>query len=1093
AGYLGDVLVSAAGFGTDTAIWTFNVIPGVYRVAATWTPGTNRATNTPYMIYDGPTTRAAISVNQRLNPAGLVDADRSWSYLGGPIHVGSGTLKVRMSDNANGSVIADAIRIERVGPASPDITVAIGMSNLPVNGTVSFGTTLANVPVQKTFTVKNAGSATLNLTPIDPATLPTGYELVANLGSTSLAPGASTTFVLQLRHAVAGPVTGTFQLANNDSDENPFTFTLSGTITTVALLDDGSPGFTQAGVWTDGTGAGYLGDYRTNTRGTGADKANWTFTVAPGKYRVWTTWVPSSTRATNAPFTILDGGTLRGTVMVNQRLYPTGLYAVNRTWKQLGDFNVYTHQLQVRLTDLANGTVVADGVRIEYLGDFSRLEGTGADLATTHIPPLPVPNVSEGDISLDDDPTEGTGLPTVRNRVMVMLSDTATVEEVNALLDSIQGKIIGSMPDIKTLIVGIPNTANLTALRTAITTLEASPAVELAVQDVILEPASISGTNTLSSWVWNVPGSTDSSADSNWGMEAIRAPAMWNLTALGERKTLELRTESIYPAHIVILDGGFVTNDFGKSTHEDTAGLTILERDPTTKQFILRPSYTDDNYHGQHVAGIIGATHNRTTESLPKAIGVEGINPLGKISASTDWVGIEYGSYPLSTAKTAIPTQYIFAGILDELSAFLNFARPSTADVVNLSLCYNYYKWGNLTASGLYEPDPNTNVNFHKVVERQGKLMREIAKQYESTIFVAAAGNDSGGHYEKEIEAKWASPINYAALGPGEASPNILVVEAAKPFLGSDEYKHSFEKTDSSDVGGHVAAPGYQILSTIGPAINAYNAHSGTSMAAPHVTGLVGFLQTLARGLGTDLSPEEIKRLVTDPQYTTKCWTNESVPDGISKEVPMIDAYASVLGLDDIFPNNPIQKALVNVDDGSLDGNARVDTDDADKDDITTEAFTSVTGVNFAGIYKGDGRRGDLLNTIDMKDFRAFRDALLQVLYTYQTPREASEEQTAFRNVISLDGPLTSVKRDLNEDGLVVFPGSGQTGYMEDLYSRFDFNGSGKLDVAGRLMNPGPEGVAPFKIDPDTPVTGLNNPVGALRDIDVMAAPGVWE
>ena len=44
------------GPGADVATWNFErLLPGTYRVAATWTKYTNRATNAPFTIQDGET------------------------------------------------------------------------------------------------------------------------------------------------------------------------------------------------------------------------------------------------------------------------------------------------------------------------------------------------------------------------------------------------------------------------------------------------------------------------------------------------------------------------------------------------------------------------------------------------------------------------------------------------------------------------------------------------------------------------------------------------------------------------------------------------------------------------------------------------------------------------------------------------------------------------------------------------------------------------------------------------------------------------------------------------------------------------------
>ena len=72
------------------------------------------------------------------------------------------------------------------------------------------------------------GRATLTLT--TPITVPTGFTLTSSFGSTTLAPGASTTFVVKLNATAAGTYSGKLSFRDNDSTASTFSFTLSGTV-----------------------------------------------------------------------------------------------------------------------------------------------------------------------------------------------------------------------------------------------------------------------------------------------------------------------------------------------------------------------------------------------------------------------------------------------------------------------------------------------------------------------------------------------------------------------------------------------------------------------------------------------------------------------------------------------------------------------------------------------------------------------------------------------------------------------------------------------------------------------------------------------
>ncbi|WP_418513509.1 choice-of-anchor D domain-containing protein [Corallibacter sp.] len=83
-----------------------------------------------------------------------------------------------------------------------------------------------------TFTIQNTGSATLNLTDPSPyisisGLHPGDFALTAN-PSGSISAGGSTTFTITFSPSAAGLRTAIVSIANNDSDENPYTFNIQG-------------------------------------------------------------------------------------------------------------------------------------------------------------------------------------------------------------------------------------------------------------------------------------------------------------------------------------------------------------------------------------------------------------------------------------------------------------------------------------------------------------------------------------------------------------------------------------------------------------------------------------------------------------------------------------------------------------------------------------------------------------------------------------------------------------------------------------------------------------------------------------------------
>ncbi len=401
-GYAGDLAYAPAGTGCCTATWQFTgLTPGAtYDVSSTWLAHPNRATNAPFGLYNGvvgpANLVATVPVNQQLPPGDFYNSGVWWEQLGSVTPSGT-TLNVRLTDVANGYVIADAVQLRSATPAAAqDIAVLVdGVTNVPDGtGSVAFGSTPVGTPMTRTFTVQNVGGSALTLTP--PITVPAGFT-ASGFGSTTLAPSGSTTFTVTLTALVAGPYSGTLTFANDDPDENPYNFTISGTVTSPVLpgaiiIDNGDPGYSSAPRWHDWAYGGYGGDVQWAARYT-CCVATWSVTgLTPGNYRVSTTWVPNTNRATNAPYRIYDGltsGTLLATVRIDQQQAPNDFADMGVNWDDLG-VGVYTVSgttLTVTLADDSNNYVIADAIRVERVspllaGDFSADAVIGETLTT---------------------------------------------------------------------------------------------------------------------------------------------------------------------------------------------------------------------------------------------------------------------------------------------------------------------------------------------------------------------------------------------------------------------------------------------------------------------------------------------------------------------------------------------------------------------------------------------------------------------------------------------------------------------------------------------------------------------------------------
>jgi uncharacterized repeat protein (TIGR02543 family) len=145
-----------------------------------------------------------------------------------------------LNDDNPGHLLIDDIEIF-CGSPTPEIEVQ-GNSNEIVSGDVTpsatdgtdFGTVtvLGTNTVLKTFTIINTGGSNLNLTGTSPYVSISGtnaadFTLTAN-PSTPIIGGGQTSFEVTFDPSAVGTRTATISIANDDSDEDPYTFAIKG-------------------------------------------------------------------------------------------------------------------------------------------------------------------------------------------------------------------------------------------------------------------------------------------------------------------------------------------------------------------------------------------------------------------------------------------------------------------------------------------------------------------------------------------------------------------------------------------------------------------------------------------------------------------------------------------------------------------------------------------------------------------------------------------------------------------------------------------------------------------------------------------------
>ncbi|WP_375515007.1 choice-of-anchor D domain-containing protein, partial [uncultured Nostoc sp.] len=149
---------------------------------------------------------------------------------GGSNALNSVTKITPLDGDGDGSVLTDigAFEAPTNKTPNPEIQVLDGTVDIADNSptAINFGEVIAGSTVTKTFTIKNTGIAALNLSNLK---LPDGFSLVGTLPAT-LAAKTSANITVALNTTTGGTYTGNFSLTNNDPDESPFNFVISGKV-----------------------------------------------------------------------------------------------------------------------------------------------------------------------------------------------------------------------------------------------------------------------------------------------------------------------------------------------------------------------------------------------------------------------------------------------------------------------------------------------------------------------------------------------------------------------------------------------------------------------------------------------------------------------------------------------------------------------------------------------------------------------------------------------------------------------------------------------------------------------------------------------
>lgn len=184
---------------------------------------------------------------------------------------------------------------------SPEISVFIGTTAQPINSTLDFGTIARGTTATKDFVIRNTGNANLTISNVITAITPTGtgssttpafsWQIIS--GSPTVAPAGSATVRVTFKPgALSTSYSSAYRINNNDSDENPYGFTLTG----ASLATDSEISVSHSGsdlpsngtiTWSTPVAVGSMATKTYTITNTGAAAlafSGWSVTPATGTY-----------------------------------------------------------------------------------------------------------------------------------------------------------------------------------------------------------------------------------------------------------------------------------------------------------------------------------------------------------------------------------------------------------------------------------------------------------------------------------------------------------------------------------------------------------------------------------------------------------------------------------------------------------------------------------------------------------------------------------------------------------------------------------------------------------------------------------------
>ena len=290
-------------------------------------------------------------------------------------------------------------------PAMPEIniqgnsvTIVDGDTTPIVGDDTNFGSAdIAGGTIVKTFTIQNLGTATLNIGTITIGGANAADFTVTSAPSATVAAGASTTFQVTFDPSAVGTRNATISIVNDDSNENPYDFAITGNgfATPSIVLSSSNPAVAASNI-TQGTTNNVVYAFNLAVTNANATLNNVVFntsgTYAASNITNFKLWYSADATFNSTSDTNLDGETL--TLGPGSHTFTGFIQIINAA--TTGYFFITT---DVPCTGTAGNTIVVDAITTADLTFVLGNKSGTAFASGTHTLQSAIPNNVTGAVT----------------------------------------------------------------------------------------------------------------------------------------------------------------------------------------------------------------------------------------------------------------------------------------------------------------------------------------------------------------------------------------------------------------------------------------------------------------------------------------------------------------------------------------------------------------------------------------------------------------------------------------------------------------------------------------------------------------------